>query len=335
MLAAGLAVLVIAAPASAGTEYGKDWEHCVQIVANLRAEQPDVPCVVLLGGSSARECTVDDESWASQVERRSGYDVLTYNLGSKHRTYAQDLELVKRLPAGQTLVYIGVNLGRFCLAPTSATIRLPSSRSVSRYFQHRYSCDRIQTLATKRSYVAYWMDQRWPNFQSHYDGELAVLQEIIRVCRRRRLRVALLDLPRDLPAIGSALDEPVSTYHDGCSRLARRWNVPWLHFVGSCDLADSDFFDIFHLVEPGRVKFQSALSDATIRLLTKYRMTGTNKASVAIPSALTLALDLASASSDPGSAATSVGSSSLSRSLVLGVACLLAIAGAGARIWRG
>ena len=35
---------------------------------------------------------------------------------------------------------------------------------------------------------------------------------------------------------------------------------------------DRDFFDIFHLVEPGRVKYQSILSDKTIRLLKKYRM---------------------------------------------------------------
>ena len=151
LLAAGLAALtVIAAPAHAGDEggpvtalvgadpapatsfgpdlvapvgeetrgndYGKDWQHCVQVVANLRAEHPKVPLVVLLGGSSARECTVLDDDWERQIERRSGYVVDAYNLGSKHRTYAQDLAFVKLLPANvPTIVYIGVNLGRFCL----------------------------------------------------------------------------------------------------------------------------------------------------------------------------------------------------------------------------
>ncbi len=99
-----------------GNDYGKDWQHCVQVVANLRAEQPKVPLVVLLGGSSARECTVLDDNWERQIERRSGYVVDAYNLGSKHRTYAQDLAFVKLLPGNvPTIVYIGVNLGRFCL----------------------------------------------------------------------------------------------------------------------------------------------------------------------------------------------------------------------------
>ena len=51
-----------------------------------------------------------------------------------------------------------------------------------------------------------------------------------------------------------------------------RWNIPWLHFNGAAHFRDSDFFDIFHLVEPGRVKYQSILSDKTIRLLKQYRM---------------------------------------------------------------
>ena len=112
-----------------GNDYGKDWQHCVQVVANLRAQHPKVPLVVLLGGSSARECTVLDDDWERQIERRSGYVVDAYNLGSKHRTYAQDLAFVKLLPADvPTIVYIGVNLGRFCLPPGSASITLPRPR---------------------------------------------------------------------------------------------------------------------------------------------------------------------------------------------------------------
>lgn len=289
LLAAGLAALtLIAAPAHAdlavtklvapageetrGTDYGKDWQHAVQVVANLRDKHPKVPLIVLLGGSSARECTVDDEHWTSQIERRSEYEVLTYNLGSKHRTYAQDLEFVKLLPRVPTIVYIGVNLGRFCVTPQSATVRLPKPRPLTYYHQHVYSRNRIQSASEKRYYVSYWLQRRYPEFQAHYSGELAILQKIIRVCKQRGLRVALLDLPRDLPVIGSAFDAPVSRYHDGCSRLSRTWDVPWLHFVAAARFVDRDFFDIFHLVEPGREKYQSILSDKTIRLLKKYDM---------------------------------------------------------------
>jgi hypothetical protein len=256
-----------------GSEYGRDWQHCVQVVANLRATPPATPLVVLLGGSSARECTVLDDHWERQIERRSGYVVDAYNLGSKHRSYAQDLAFVKLLPRGvPTIVYIGVNLGRFCLPVRQAGLTLPSPAPLPYWGQHVYSKDRIQTRAQKRYYVSYWLSRRYPEFRANYGAELGMLQRIIRACKRRHLRVALLDLPRDLPVIGSSFDAPVSRYHAGCARLARAWDVPWLHFNARAGFADRDFFDIFHLVEPGRVKFQSILSDRTIGLLKRYRM---------------------------------------------------------------
>ena len=135
-----------------------------------------------------------------------------------------------------------------------------------------YSTDHIQSYAEKRYYVSYWLSARYPEFRANYSGELGMLQKIIRACKRRHLRVVLLDLPRDLPVIGSSFDGPVSRYHAGCSRLARAWDIPWLHFNAAAQFVDRDFFDIFHLVEPGRVKYQSILSDRTIRLLKKYRM---------------------------------------------------------------
>ncbi len=228
---------------------------------------------MLLGGSSARECTVLDDNWERQIARRSDYVVDAYNLGSKHRSYAQDLAFVKLLPRNvPTIVYIGINLGRFCLPVRSASITLPRPRTLPRYGQHVYSRKRIQSYSKKRYYVSYWLTRRYPEFRAHFSSELRMLQKIIRECRRRHFRVALLDLPRDLPAIGSSFDGPVSRYHAGCSRLARAWNIPWLHFNGSAHFVKRDFFDIFHLVEPGRVKFQSILSDKTIRLLKKYHM---------------------------------------------------------------
>ena len=289
LAAAGLAALtLIAMPARAvtpaarlvaplgeearGNDYGRDWQHSVQVVANLRARPPKVPVVVLLGGSSARECTVHDDDWTSQIARRSGYDVLTYNLASKHRSYAQDLAFVRLLPRVPTIVYIGINLGRFCITPRAATIHLPHPRKLTYYPQHVYSRNHIQSASTKRYYVDYWLQARSPEFSSNYGGELAMLEQIIRTCKRRHLRVALLDLPRDLPVIGASFNGPVSRYQAGCASLAKRWDIPWLHFVAAAHFVDRDFFDIFHLVEPGREKFQSILSDKTIRLLKQYRM---------------------------------------------------------------
>ena len=205
-----------------GSDYARDWRHCVQVVANLRAKHPKVPLVVLLGGSSARECTVLDDDWERQIKKRSGYVVDAYNLGSKHRSYAQDLAFVKLLPKGvPTIVYIGVNLGRFCLPTGSATVTLPRPRQLARYPQHVYHANHIQSRSTKQYYVRYWLSARYPEFRAHFASELGMLQKIIQVCKRRHLRVALVDLPRDLPVIGSAFNGPVSRY-SGRLRGARQ-----------------------------------------------------------------------------------------------------------------
>jgi hypothetical protein len=289
-LVVAFTVVAAAVPSARAAEHGKDWQHALQVVANLRQSHGRKPVVVLLGGSSARECTVSDVAWARQIRRRSGIDTVTYNAGSKHRTYSEDLALVRLLPRnGKTLVYIGVNLGRFCLGVTPAAVRLPRARPLPLHRQqHVYSSDHILSASAKRSYVSYWLDQRYPNFLANYANELAVLERIILACKRRSLHVALVDLPRDLPAIGETLDAAVGRYHGGCSRLAARYHIAWLTFCASCGFKDDDFFDLFHLVEPGRTKYQSVLTNKTIRLLERYGMTtaesGNGEDSTASPS---------------------------------------------------
>ena len=252
---------------------GKDWAHSVQIVANLRARPPEIPVVILLGGSSARECIVDEKSWAARVERLGGPTALTYDLASKHRTYALDLGFARLLPRNlPAIVYIGVNLGRFCSGPGSTFVKLPQARfPPPTYRQHVYSAYRhIETAATKRAYVQYWMQSRWPDFKVNYERSLGVLAQIVRTCRRRGLHPVLLDLPRDTAAIGLRLRRPSLLYHSGCRRLAARYDIPFVDFVRAAHFADSDFFDVFHTVEPGRVKYERLLAKTTARLLRRY-----------------------------------------------------------------
>jgi hypothetical protein len=253
-------------------EPGRDWRHCVQMVANLRAEPLEVPVVILLGGSSARESTIDDAHWSAQIERRGGGTVQAYNLGSKHRTFRQDLEFVKLLPKTPSIVYIGINIGRFCAGPTNPTITLPAPGPDGVYYQHRYTYTKIQSTSRKRAHVAYWMQRRYPEFKKNYAYNIRILERIILACQRRGLRVALVDLPRDLPVIGRSFDAAVTKYRTGCKRLARKYDVPWLNFLRESRFVNRDFFDIFHTVEPGRAKYQRLLSARTVRLLTLYGM---------------------------------------------------------------
>lgn len=261
------------AAAAHARDLSKDRIHALQIIANLRAEPPERPVVILLGGSSARESTIDDENWAAQILRHGGPHVLAYNLGCKHDTFELDREVAKLLPADMpAIVYIGINIGRFCNSPSNPSINLPDPDfPPDVYYQHIYSINkRIQSASLKRYYVQYWLTARWPELKAHYSYNIKVVESVVRVCKERGLHPVLVDLPRDLPIIGHAFDSPVSTYKAGCKRIAAKYHIPWLTFVAAARFVDRDFFDIFHLVEPGRVKYQRLLSEKTVALLDKY-----------------------------------------------------------------
>ena len=261
-----------AAAAHAGA-LSKDRIHCLQIVANLRAEPPKQPVVILLGGSSARESTIDDYNWAAQILRRGGPTVLAYNLGSRNDRFELDREIAERLPRDMpAIVYIGINMGRFCHSPSDPTLSLPDPEiPAPAYYQHVYSIyKRIQSASLKRYYVKYWLIRRWPEFKAHYSYNIRVVESVVKTCIRRGLHPVLVDLPRDLPIIGHSFDSPLYTYKAGCKRLAAKYHIPWLTFVATARFVDRDFFDIAHLVEPGRVKYQHLLSEKTVTLLDKY-----------------------------------------------------------------
>jgi hypothetical protein len=290
-LLAALAALT-AGPAGAATRYprsfarsddaargaetpGRDALHRVQIVANLRAEKPQKPVVLLIGGSAARESTVGDDSWAAQIYEYGGPDVAAYNLGCRHDTFTEDLEIVNLLPEDTPgIVYIGVNLGRFANPEKPATVTLPEAEDPPpQYYPHIYSVDKkVQSWATKAYYVRYWLKVRDPQFQARFGYNLDVLEEVVTACLDRGLHPALLDLPRDLPVIGHAFDGQVAQVKAACSMLAAAYGIPWSTPVRMCRLKDGDFFDLWHLVEPGRVKYQAELSAKTVSLLHKYGM---------------------------------------------------------------
>ena len=58
--------------------------------------------------------------------------------------------------------------------------------------------------------------------------------------------------------------------------LAKKHGVPWVSFVSAARarLQNADFYDLWHLVEPGRVVWQKLLSEKTVTLLEKYGLGG-------------------------------------------------------------
>jgi len=261
------------APGSSDAGGGSDWAHVLQVVANLKAQPPAAPLVCLLGGSAARESTIDDASWSRQVTTLGGPPVVAYNLGSRNRTLAQDVELVRALPKTPGIIYIGINVGRFTAPPSHPTLDLPEpTQSLPPYRQHQYSQSKILSVARKRALLAAWLAKRYPEFKKNYASNFKTLEQLLVACKDRGLRPVLLELPRDTAIVGHALDAPVARYTSGCRTLAKKHGIPWVSFVRAARLPNADFYDLWHLVEPGRTVWQRFLSANTVDLLEKYGM---------------------------------------------------------------
>ena len=265
----------LSAGADAKATDGADWAHTLQVVAGLQATPPAEPVVVLLGGSAARESTIDDADWRAQIEAKGGPTTAAYNLGSRNRTLAQNVALVKALPDVPTIVYIGVNLGSFTSAQTTATISLPEPvATLPPYRQHVYSRSHILTTANKRMLVEAWRFDRYPVFKRNFATSAAVLEKLIRVCQTRGMKPVLFELPRNTAVIGSKLNAPTTRYRDTCKALGKKYDVPYVSFEAAAKLPNSSFYDLWHLVEPGRAVWQNLLSAKTAALLKQYGYDG-------------------------------------------------------------
>ena len=245
-----------------------DWLHILDVIAGLKADPPPVPVVYLLGGSAARECTVSDTSWAAQVLQRGGPTVLTFNLGSIHQSFREDLTLVPTLPAIPSITFIGLNFGRFTstAGPTRA----------ERYTQHHYSIRHILSNAKKRWLVTDWLKRRYPVFKARFSYGLSLLDQLIAACQQSDLHPVLLELPLNLQIVGHAFDAPRAQIRSACQALAKKYQIPYLDFVRKAGMVSGDFYDLVHLVEPGRVKYQRRLCGQSADLLRQYGMEGSN-----------------------------------------------------------
>jgi hypothetical protein len=266
-----------AAATGAKAATGDDWQRVLQIIADLEASPPSEPVVVLLGGSAARESTISDGSWRSQIAARGGGTILAFNMGSRNRTLAQNVAIVQALPDVPTIVYIGVNLGSFTSAQKSAAISLPQpgASEVSLEQPHQYTKSHILTAAEKRALVKAWLADRYPVFKRNCAISAGVLEKLIRACKAKTgAHPVLFELPRDSAVIGHQLDAATARYRATCRALHKRYDIPYVSLVAQTKLPNSSFYDLWHLVEPGRAVWQKQLSSRTVDLLKKYGMTG-------------------------------------------------------------
>jgi hypothetical protein len=259
---------------------GDDWRHVGQVIVYLRSHPTRRPLVYLIGGSAARECTTSDAGWRRQIVEHGGPATLAYNLGSSGQSFHDDLRIVKLLPQQASIVFIGVNVGRYALrTPVSDRLGTAIRRAeqvdtplISPYTQHRYTASRIRSPAKKRDLVTQWLARKYPIFQRQFAYNAGLLRKIVAACQARGLHPVLLNMPLNLAIVGHRLDKPRARYAANCRAMAKELGVPYVDWVPSINLVNTDFLDNWHLVEPGRTKWQRRLTNLTITLLKRYDM---------------------------------------------------------------
>jgi hypothetical protein len=231
------------------------------------------PSVYILGGSSARESIVSNASLAAQIAQAGGPAVRVFDLGASNQGYALDATLVKAMPAGPAVVIIGMNPGRYTRvagAPAGGIAAARAALAGAGEVQHRYSQAAVRSDAQKTALAARWAAQRAPLFERNYAANAAVLGRLVRLTKRRGFHPVLMELPVNLDLAGATFSKVRARYLADGRRLAAGSGIPLLDFVARAGLRNGDFYDLFHLVEPGRVKWQMRLTAELVPLLRKY-----------------------------------------------------------------
>lgn len=277
----GALAALAASPLTASAEYrhGDDWRHMYAVLEALKADPPQRPLVLLLGGSAARECTHTDRRWRRQIAALGDTPVRAYDLGSASQSFSKKIWMVNELPDVPTLIFIGVNLGRYTAAPpaTDAAVEgLPATStavlaaSLDDYDQHRFHWPHIASDEKKRQLVGDWLRRRYPVFKERFSYNARKLRELVEACQARGFYPVLLNLPLNLRTVGHRLDKPRARYRRNCLAVRDRYGVPWVNYIAKIGLRSPDFADNWHLVEPGRTKWQKRLSIWTAHFIDLY-----------------------------------------------------------------
>lgn len=230
--------------------------------------------VYLLDGSGARECITSNADWAKQIKKVSGVAVTARDLGATNQTFLQDTMLVEAMPRGKAIVLIGLSVGRYTgdADEGAATYDPGPVIGVNAEVEHKYSEARILSESRKRRAADEWLAERYPVFEQTYAANQASLDELVSTCLARKVHPVLLELPINLEIVGDSYDAPRGTYRAGARELAKKYKIPYVDFVEEVGLINSDFYDLMHLVEPGRVVWQARLSDEVARRIDEYGM---------------------------------------------------------------
>jgi len=135
------------------------------------------------------------------------------------------------------------------------------------YRQHHYTLSGIRTPAQKERLVKKWSATRYPVFRRNLAYNLAMLEQLVARCEQRGVRAVIVELPLNEDAVKGRFDAAIAQYREPVRALAGEHGVPYLDFNRELGIPSADFHDLSHLVEPGRVLWQTRLAEELVTLL--------------------------------------------------------------------
>jgi hypothetical protein len=133
------------------------------------------------------------------------------------------------------------------------------------YVEHRYHQAGIWSESLKRSKVELWTSTKGRpggDFDSNVTFNEALLEAMVKLARDRGFTPVLLEVPENAEIVGTSFDSYKAVYQPFCRDLAARYGGAYLDFGDDIGLVNTDFRDLTHLVESGRVKWTAGLSEA-------------------------------------------------------------------------
>ena len=135
------------------------------------------------------------------------------------------------------------------------------------YRQHHYTLSGIRTPGQKERLVKKWKATRYPVFRRNLVYNLAMLEQLVVRCEQRGVRAVIVELPLNEEVVKGRFDEAIAQYRQPVQALAGEHDVPYLDFNRELAIPSADFYDLSHLVEPGRVLWQTRLAEELVALL--------------------------------------------------------------------
>ncbi|HEY5387027.1 MAG TPA: SGNH/GDSL hydrolase family protein [Thermoleophilia bacterium] len=255
------------------------------------------PRIVAWDMGSIRQTFAESLAIADNVPANDAWIVIGVNLGR----FAGDAETSMGQAVGKGLLlksdylkrYVATTYGRYRYDPTilpgiflylsdltRAYIRGAGSGALAagRYDLHRVDAASQLSVQSKQRAVKAWYRLRYPDFKEYFAMNTGMLDRLLARCRQRGLHVLLVELPVNADIVGHQFDAPTARYRAQVRRLAGEYRVPYVDFNAELALPNKDFYDMQHLVQPGRSIWQQRLAQELVQ-----RMGADGKGAVTAP----------------------------------------------------